>query len=123
MESHNEFEERFWIVPADHPYCLGRNNIPDVYMIGDGWKIVWRSFDSMKQDNIYATEAEAKAAAQEIAGRPVMTSACDEPQLLEYSDVWVEASNVADGLRKHFDFKEVTHAILVATPQDRSLLN
>ena len=123
MEELNKFEERFWIVPADHPYCLGRNNVPDIYKIGDKWKIVWRSFDSMKQDNIYDSEAEARAAARQIAEKPVLTSAYDEEQLGEFSSFWLEATASADFANIQFHFKEVTPAILAESPQDPSKLN
>lgn len=47
------------ILDADHPYV--KNFTVDVYEYGkDGkWKVVWREFSTMKQDNIFDTREDA----------------------------------------------------------------
>lgn len=103
-------EEQIWIVPDDHPYCAGGNHIPHVYRLGEIWKIAWRSFDSMKQDHEYPTERQAHEAAARIADGPVTACACDEAQLREFSEFWIEAAGLPKSRHARFAFKEITPA-------------
>ncbi|WP_424957922.1 hypothetical protein [Hyphomicrobium sp. 1Nfss2.1] len=99
---------RLWIVPGDHPYCAGRCHAPHVYAIGGKWRIVWRTFDSMKQNEEYLTEQEAREAAKKIAERQVTASACDEDQLRQFSEYWIEAAGLPKDSHASFEFIEVT---------------
>lgn len=105
-----DLPERIWLVPQDHPYCTGRNHVPDVYRVGDEWKIAWRSFDTMKQDNVYPTEQQARAAAQSIALSRVTASAYDEAQLKEFSELWIETAGLPRSQHARFTFTEITAA-------------
>jgi hypothetical protein len=100
--------ERRWIVPDDHPYCTGRLHVPDVYAVGKEWKIAWRSFDSIKQDQHYPTEQQAREAAARIAQQRVVASACDEEQLREFSEFWLDAAGMPKSDHSRFKFIELT---------------
>lgn len=103
-------EERIWIVPADHPYCTGGYHIPDVYRVGSEWKIAWRTFDWIKQDNIYSSERQAREAARRIAEKPATASAYDVMQLKKFSELWIEAAGLPKSHHARFSFREITSA-------------
>jgi hypothetical protein len=60
-----EDEEPKIILPMDHPYVANFN--ADVRPWPNGvWRVVWRSFDSQKQDHLVNSEKQAQELAAEL---------------------------------------------------------